>query len=295
MRRILAALCLVATVVTAVLWLSYSPAAPAYQGSTVPLPARLRTWAEHDRILREHGNPYVLRFRHLVFFGVRHTSDRHDPQLVEIERLWTEFRPTVALYEGRQRRYFVGPLFRFGSVTESRLVHQLARRDGVQLVSLEPRYEDEVAALLRRWSAEQVALFFFTRVYWSEAGGEANDRLARDLLAKRTDVDGLRESLPDVAAVDTLWQRDFTERGDWRTLNEEPKGTYLGQIADDSRTVRGEHMARTLIDLTRRGERVFAVVGSGHVIRLEPILSRLLGTFLSVRPESDRYTWPIRS
>jgi hypothetical protein len=272
MRRILAALCLAATGVAAVFWLSCSPAAPAYQGSTVPLPARLRTWDEHDRILRAHGNPYVLRFRHLIFFGARHTSNRDDLQLVEIERLWREFRPTVALYEGRQRRYFVGPLFRFGPVTESRLVHQLAWRDGVRLISLEPRYEDEVAALLRRWSAEQVALFFFTRVYWSEAGGKANDRLARELLAKRTDVNGLRESLPDLAAVDTLWQRDFTERRDWRTLNEEPKRTYLGQIADDSRTVRGEHMARTLIDLTRRGERVFAVVGSGHVIRLEPIL-----------------------
>lgn len=39
----------------------------------------------------------------------------------------------------------------------------------------------------------------------------------------------------------------------------------------------GEHMARTLVDLHRRGERVFAVVGSGNVIRIEWILRKAGG------------------
>ncbi len=44
---------------------------------------------------------------------------------------------------------------------------------------------------------------------------------------------------------------------------------YLADISNASQRIRGEHMARILIDLVKRGERVFAVVGSGHVIRQE--------------------------
>jgi hypothetical protein len=36
-------------------------------------------------------------------------------------------------------------------------------------------------------------------------------------------------------------------------------------------------MARILIHLTRQGERVFAVVGSAHVIRTEWVLRTVLG------------------
>ena len=210
MKRLLVVIVLLTATVTAVVWSSCSPAAPVYRASLEPLPGRLRTWEEHDSIVRTHGNPYVLQLTNLILFGARHTSDRSDPQLAEIERLWRQFRPTVALYEGRQRRYFVGPVFPFRPVTESRLIHHLARQDRVRLISLEPRYEDEVAALLRRWSPDQLALFFFTRVYWSEADGEANDGLARHLLARRTDVTGLRGSLGDLADVDRVWRRDFT-------------------------------------------------------------------------------------
>ena len=37
-------------------------------------------------------------------------------------------------------------------------------------------------------------------------------------------------------------------------------------------------MIRTLVELTSRGERVFAVVGASHVIRQEPALRKALGS-----------------
>jgi hypothetical protein len=95
----------------------------------------------------------------------------------------------------------------------------------------------------------------------------AKEGLARDLLQKRTDVDGLRGSLMTLADVDRVWQRDFPGEVDWRVLQGEPG--YLDAISQSSRRIRGEHMARIQIDLVQKGERVFAVVGSGHVIRQE--------------------------
>ena len=51
----------------------------------------------------------------------------------------------------------------------------------------------------------------------------------------------------------------------------------LREIDLASRRVRGEHMARVLVDLVEHGERVLAVVGSGHVIRQEWALRAALG------------------
>jgi hypothetical protein len=84
-----------------------------------------------------------------------------------------------------------------------------------------------------------VALYLFLRVWQSERTD------AEGLLATRTDADGLRGVLGNLHDVDRL-------------------------------RARGEHMLATLVDLVHRGERVFAVVGSGHVIRQEPALRKAL-------------------
>ena len=275
---VLLAVALFATVA----WVSWSPGPDVYPQTaavaSIPLRARFRTWAEHDAIVEKTWpKPYVLELDNLVFYGAHHTSDRHDPQLADIEARWRAFKPTVALNEGRRRGYFLGPFAMAGSKGESQLLHELARRDGVAFYSLEPPYEEEVGALLKKWTPEQVALYFTLRVYWGESGGKANDGLAEHLRRKRTDVEGLRGSLATVADIDRVWARELPGQADWRTLKEEPEGSILGAIADDSRRVRGEYMARTILDLLRKGERVFAVVGSGHVIRIEWILREGLG------------------
>lgn len=282
-RTLVVCLVLAAAVVT-IAATSYSKGAEVYvetpEVRAIVLPHRLRTSAEHDAIMGPiWPKPYVLEFPRLVFYGAHHTNDRNDPQFVAIERQWNAFEPTVALCEGRSRGMFIGPIFsRLGGKSEVQLVHELARRDGVRLLSLEPRYEDEVAALLKEWTPEQVALYFTMRVYWSEAGGHADEDLAVDLLKKRTDVAGLRGSIATLADLDRVWQRETRGAlGDWRTRKDEPDAAFWPEISVDSRRVRGEHMARTLLDLHRKGERVFAVVGSGHVVRLEWILRAALG------------------
>ena len=273
----LASVLLIATGLGVYTWFHWSPAGPVYATSEVAhieLPHRLRNRAEHDAARsRNGGNPYILRIdtEHagaLLYYGASHTRNPAHLQIADITSRWDAFEPTVALYEGRSRGYCYGVLIEpFAGLPEPALVHKLARHDNILLYTLDPAYAAEVAELLRLFSAEQIALYFFLRVYASEAGGVADEALALDLLGKRTDVDGLRSSLSTLADVDRLWQRDFPDQDDWRVQQGEPG--YLADISDSSRRIRGEHMARILIDLLERGERVIAVVGSGHVIRQE--------------------------
>ena len=258
-------------------WLHYSPAGEVYAAEKVEhidLKHPLRNRAEHDEALqRNGGNPYILEASTngpgaLMYYGASHTRAADHPQLASITNKWHEFKPTVALYEGRSRGFFYGDLIEpFAGLPEPALIHKLARADNIPLYTLEPAYEDEVAKLLKIYAPEQIALYFFLRVYRSEAGGVAKESLAKDLLQKRTDVDGLRGTLLSLEDVDALWSRDFTDFEDWRTIRDEVG--YLAEISEHSRRVRGEHMARILIDLVQKGERVFATVGSGHVIRQE--------------------------
>ena len=276
----------------------WSPGAPSYVSNSlqqVNLPYRLRNGPEHDAARqRNGGNPYILQVNSagdgaILYYGASHTIATDHPQVADIVSRWNTFQPTVALCEGRSRGYFYGSLIEpFAGLPEPAIVHKLARRDDVRLYSLEPSYEAEVAELLTRFDSQQVALYFFLRVYISESQGVANEGLAADLLAKRTDVKGLRGSLPSLSAVDRVWERDYSRLENWRTLRTEPKQGYIASISAESRRIRGEHMLRTLIDLARQGERVFAVVGSGHVIRQEWNLRAVFG----VEPAWDQPAHP---
>ena len=265
-------------------WQHYSPAGEVIEAGRVAhieLPHRFRNGPEHDAARQKIGTPYILEANvedggSLLYYGASHSQDPKHPQIADITERWEAFNPTVALYEGRRRGFYYGALIEpFAGLPEPALVHKLARRDGVMLYSLEPEYKDEVAWLTQKYTPEQVALYFFLRVYTSEAGGTANESLAKDLLAKRTDVEGLRGTLETLDDVDALWAREFPDHGDWRTLQGEPG--FLADISTDSRIFRGQHMARILMDLVDRGQRVFAVVGSGHVIRQEWNLREVFG------------------
>lgn len=284
LRRLGLSLVVLAGLLAVHAWSVWSPKAPTYAPSAeraaAGLPMRLRSPAEHDRVRAEHGEPYVLELAAgdgaLLYYGAYHSQAPDDPQLAAIRERWSSFRPTVALCEGRRRGHLLGPLLpRVVGLSEAALVHALADRDAVELYSLEPDYAVEVARLLASFDAADVALFFTLRVYWSESGGRADEALADELRRKRTDVEGLRDALPDLAAMDATWSEAGLD-GDWRTSQRGMQGV-LRKIDLASRRVRGEHMALALIDLVGRGERVFAVVGSGHVIRQEWALRAALG------------------
>lgn len=282
--RLLCGLCPLLAASALLAWWSWMPGALAVElaGPQRALPAPFRTWAEHDAIYGRDDEPFVLDLGAdgggaLCYVGVFHSTDAGHAHRVAIADHWRRFRPTVALCEGRARGHFTRWPFSRLPQGEPALVHALARADGVPIHSLEPPYEREVEALLEVATTPQVAMFLTLRVYWSEAGGVVDEALFADLLDKRTDVPALRHAVADLAAADAVWAPLRSQHGDWRTRTDAPQGTWLAALGERSRLVRGEHMVRLLLDLTSRGERVFAVVGRSHVIRHEPVLRAVLG------------------
>lgn len=159
-------------------------------------------------------------------------------------------------------------------------VHDLARDAGIPTYTWEPPMETVVQALLESFAPEQIALFLVLRPYFSNLRhGRLDDPegFVADTF-DRARLPGLEGSLTDISDIDRIWQRDFAEYADWRdTSDQYGLPGYLSEIARASNTARDLHLARVILDLVSKRERVFAVAGSSHAVRLEPALLGALG------------------
>jgi hypothetical protein len=242
------------------------------------LSAPIMTYDEYAAI--EHTEPYVLRIHgrsgRLLYFGARHTTDPADPQIDSIIRLWQEFQPTVALAEARKARRgsLDGGVKWFG---ESAAPVSLARNAGIPVYTFEPPLELETRTLLRSWSKERLLMFYVLRSYTARGAARRSDGQARELIGERGGWNGLDRAIRSVAHMDSIWQVEFPSGPGWRELPWQatwPTGTetWLNRVSADVSRFRDQYMVALITTLLERGERVFAVVGSSHVVMQEPAL-----------------------
>ncbi|MBX3381579.1 MAG: hypothetical protein KF805_15900 [Phycisphaeraceae bacterium] len=237
--------------------------------------APLMSDAEYERVLGSHARPFVYELLvgrgATLVYGATHTKDPSDPQIADLRRCFLEFEPTVVLVEGRPGSPVAGigdPVKRFG---ESGLAVSLARTRGIPYWSWEPSSEEETRAMLGVFPKERVALFYILRPYVSDLrhGKPADPTAALERTrAQRVRWPGLDGSYASVAEIDAVWARDFRGLPDWRDTSDEFGWPgYLSEVSLRSRDLRTENMARSVLELCARGERVLVVCGSSHAVR----------------------------
>ena len=152
----------------------------------------------------------------------------------------------------------------------------LARKDNILTYTWEMPRELEIQHVLEIYSKEQVALFYILRPYFSNFrfGKPDNpDAVAIAYINERSDYPGIENVITSVEQIDAIWQRDFSDEADWRDTSDRfGLPGYLDEIAIRSNQARDEHFVRVIIDLVQKGERVFAIAGSSHAVKLEPAL-----------------------
>lgn len=258
---------------------------PPYSPSAQLPVMAFRTAAEHEQVMEDRSWPYVLEIRTdrgaLVYYGSRHTQDPEDPQIPHMLERWEALQPTVAVTENRGGFYIGGFDRAVRSLGEFAVAIEKSQEAGIPVYSLEPTWEDEVAEVVSVYSPAEATLFYTLRVFLSERGNdrspESTERLAQSLLRKRGSRAGLEGSLTTLAAMDSLWEANFDDLRDWRELPPQAiwpgtEDTRLQAMARHVNEVRDRHAARVILDLLRRGERVFAIAGGSHVVKQEPVL-----------------------
>jgi hypothetical protein len=248
---------------------------------TIELAAPLLTSEEYGELVDIHPRPYILEIDTqadgaLLLYGSEHTQNPNDQQIADIQTHWNDFQPSVALVESRLGFFvdgFQNPIAEYG---EMGWVFSLARKDRVHVYTWEAPRELEIQYVLDEYPKEQVALFYILRPYFSNYryGKPDNpDKVAEGYIRERSDYPGIENVITSVEQIDTIWRHDFPNEANWRDTSDQfGLPGYLGEIASRSGEVRDEHFVRVIIDLIQKGERVFAIAGSGHAVKLEPAL-----------------------
>lgn len=270
-----------------VIWTSPKSYRPAKQ---LPFQQSIMSLEEYTKsgLINTHPRPYSFQIENklskgaVCVVGLDHTKDPKNQQFVEVEKQWTKFNPTVAMAEGRLGFLFSwlqNPVRSFG---EGGLTAKLAKANGVKLYSWEPEREAEIEYLLTRYDPVHIAAFYCLRPYrgnYSRLSKDEANRVMKNLIAERTNRKGIKGFLTSVEQLDSLWKADHPQLEDWRTYKHPQNGWPVGmlkEIADATNSVRDEHMCNSIIDLVRKGERVFITMGASHAPRVERALREQL-------------------
>lgn len=226
--------------------------------------------------------PYQVRVPlgrgQIVVLGAHHTKNPSDPQLASIEAAWMQARPTVALVEGRPSGPLaaIQPVQKFG---EGGLVARLARQDGVPTRTWNLPDDVMVRELARKFPKREVAVFFIGNKYFSELRfGKPSDpdQVMLEQIQKRGGYPEISGEISTVADLDRIWAEDFPGKPSWRdTTDEYGLPGYLEEIALAARQLRDVHLISNCVRLASEGERVFAICGLHHAVRIAPMLKKL--------------------
>jgi len=248
---------------------------------TIELAAPLLTSEEYGTLVDTHPRPYIVELETqnngaLLFYGSEHIQDPDDPQIADIQTRWNDFQPTVALVESRLGFFIQGfqnPVKEYG---EMGWAFWLARKDNLPAYTWEIPREREIQSALEKYPKEQVALFYILRPYFGNlrfGKPDDPDAVVEGYIRERSDYSGIENTISSAEQIDAIWQRDFPDEADWRDTSDQfGLPGYLAEIAVRTNAARDEHFVRVIIDLLQKGERVFAIAGSRHVVKLEPAL-----------------------
>jgi hypothetical protein len=242
---------------------------------------------------RPHSFPRTLQIQGvsgaLFYYGAAHTNDPANPQIAEIQRFWREFQPTFAFNEGGAPPVLDTLEETVGRSGESALVRWLARRDGVPVESFEPSRVEIVAALVSRFTPEQIKVANVLRglsqdsrraeqFRVSDIDGEVNRVLT--ILSRTRGLEGAPRTASEFAMSairlvppNSDWRRPAPE---WFDPVPDPPPTWFNAFARAESNFRDEVIMQKLAQKVQDGERVFAVIGGSHVVMQERALrSRL--------------------
>lgn len=215
----------------------------------------------------------------LVYLGMLHKFDPLDSQFVAMQSAWRELHPTILFYEGTDTRIGVSAEESISKFGEPGLARFLAAKDSVPARSLEPSRDDEIAALLEKFSPEQLVMFFSIRPVTEARTRRAAPKPALDsllslALAQAHRNTHLRDVLPDTSALRARFARlvpdmDVTQVPDgWfdplRT-SAQTGSRFFNDVNRASSMFREVYMFRQLAGAAIPGARIFAEVGRDHI------------------------------
>lgn len=238
--------------------------------------------------------PYVYSFKDgnksVTFFGSVHSNDPMHPQVILLQNEWKKFvnipGKKLVIQERIMTSNDLADTLEESIRTheESGLVLWLAKEAGIEAVSGEQSRDDEVQALKNRgYSDASIMTYYFARqfVQWARS-----DRVSAPDWKKYAEevVAGYNKSVK-------CWDKPLTLKRmlDWfkaetgKPFNAEKTESlsvlsdpYTSEVSQVSGDVRDEYLLSLIKDRWHGGISLFIVYGSGHAIKLENDIKKIV-------------------
>lgn len=251
-------------------------------------------YEEYQRM--EHEEPYILRVcaaegnGELLYFGSRHSNDPKDSQMDQIARSFDAVLPDLALTEGGDLE--VDGLTREEAIRrfgESGLTRRLAHGLGVPAHNLDPAREAEIAHLRDEldFTVPQLKLFYTLRQVSQSHRSQAQidfDQAVPQYLQHLSTERGLSGSPETLSEFEADVRRLLPQVTNWREISAQyffpgPQDAhhFTNDIQTASNNFRDRYHVRRILEFVDSGSRVFAIVGSTHVVMQEQAIRKELG------------------
>jgi hypothetical protein len=201
--------------------------------------------------------------------------------MAELERRVIAFSPTLVLVEGPVEPVEQDRETAIAHGGEEGLLCHLAARRGIPCQSLDLPEAEEARRLLQRHAPDEVLLFLSVRVLAYFNPRPASQRPPGELVAWTLRRCGPLAGLPDATEEDLAraFERRLHRRwepGAVTTACHDParRALLTQRMSRESNALREPYMLDQLLAGARRGARVFASLGEGHLCDFQAELSR---------------------
>ena len=227
---------------------------------------------QYSLLSDSHKRPYIIKRKNVLIFGSEHIKDPDNQQNNDLEIVFSEFKPTVVLVEGRLGfliPYIMNPVKNFGEMGKAA---ELAKKNNLPIYSWDVPKSEQLNALRDKFKPEQLALKEILTPYFSNlrfGKPESPENYVKQYLF-RAEWLGVQDNLNSIKDIDSIWKQDFSTEKDWRDISDQwGLPGYLSEIADDSNHTRNQHLVCVIKQLLKQGERVFVICGSSHAVCIE--------------------------
>ena len=223
----------------------------------------------------------------LLYFGSYHSNEKTDTIFHLIRDEWNRFEPDFVLHEGGSN----WPIYKDIDSTilisgEPGFIIQLSKEQNVQFASIEAPEEEEYQHLLEKYEFDWVVLMYLCRQIdqqkrLAEANKTTEDEFVRNMdyflrMLNEKGID-LEENQQKFSYWKAKYQELLKEELVWREFNAKNyyPNFYLSQLNEINRAsdqFRNEYMVEKIFNQLAISDKVFVVVGGGHLIIQEALI-----------------------
>lgn len=238
-------------------------------------------------------NPYVVDLqknsKHLIVIGTLHSRDTNNPMFIDIEKIFINLKPEIAINEGGQvKKTYSDRNSSIAMNGELGLLKFLCDNQNIKLINGDMSDDKEFYELSKIYSKDEALLFFASErfvlpyTYWDEKGN-LESLYKSDFIEGYLEPCGinLKPEEKQFSYYKGLYKKYFNKEFNIDSISSDDfspirKKHYFCEVARKSKELRDRYLLQQIEEQLIHHDKVLVVFGGWHVLSIEPALKQII-------------------